>query len=621
MQWFRQLFTRRNIYSDLSQEIQQHLAEKIEDLVADGMPREEAEHAARRAFGNATRVEESGREAWTSPRIESIFSDLKFAVRRLKKSPGFAVTAILTLALGIGANMVVFSVLNGLVLRPLNVPDPGNLFQVVHGRSDWPSQSYRDYLDYRDRDHSFSGLLAYCDLRAALTIRHAAMRSWGYAASGNYFDVLGVQPAIGRFFHSTDEHGPASAPYIVLSYDFWRRQFDSHPNVLGETIELNRHPFTVIGVARPDFRGTNALYWADYWIPLANAAEVTGFDDLPYRDHYPFDVMGRLKPGMTPQAATQNLNAVARQMAREDPKDEGLTALVRLAGPAGDDQDPARKALLGIMLLAFLVLLAACANLASIFAARTADRSRELAIRMAIGSSRWLVTRQLLTEAVVVSSAGGLVGSFFAWLLLAALSQWQPSVDFPTHLPIAPDARVYLAALAASIASGIFFGLLPARQVWGTDVVHVIKGGYIQTESFRRFAVRDLLLMVRIVVCTLLVTASLVAARGMLLSLHVPLAFEPKGLMLAQADLRMARRDRRGGFGWRAVPGRRRLVCVPLGNNGVSACPHGVGNHGVFSLAGVSSGCRDAVASRPRVHLARLWRVTAGGHRQSDFCP
>lgn len=566
MPWFTQLFIRRRIYSDLSGEIQQHIAEKIEALVADGMPREEAESAARREFGNVTQIEESGREVWMWPHFESVLSDVRFAIRKLRKSPGFAATAVLTLALGIGANVVVFSVLNGLILRPLNVPDSGNLFQVVHGKTDWSSQSYRDYLDYRDRAPSFSGLMAYENMRVGLTVHKAAVRSWGYAASGNYFDVLGVQPALGRFFHASDEHGPASAPYIVLSHDFWRTQFDSDPKVLGETIELNRHPLTVIGVARPGFHGTDATFWPDYWIPLLNAAEVTGYDDLPYRDHYSFDIIGRLKPGVTPQQATHSLNAVAARMAREDPKDDGLTALVLHAGPAGEAQEPAKKALLGIMLLAGLVLLAACANLASIFAARAADRSGELAIRLAIGSSRWMVLRQLLIEAVIVSSAGGLVGLFFANLLLGELSQWQPSPDFPTHFLIAPDARAYLLALALSISSGILFGLLPARQVWKTDVIQAIKSGYMQTESFRRFALRDLLLMVQIVVCTLLLTASLVAVRGMLRALEVPLAFHPEGAMLAQADLRMA-----GYSGEQSLPVQKRLLDAAAAIPGVSA--------------------------------------------------
>ncbi len=555
MNWLRRFFTRGEIYGDLAEEIQQHLAEKIEALMAEGMSRAEATSNAKREFGNVTRTEERGREAWMWPKAEGLLTDAKFAVRRLRKSPGFAITAILTLALGIGANVVVFSVLNGLILRPLDVPQPGNLYQVSRARAGMDAQSYPDYVDFRDRDASFSGMLAYRLLNAGLTVGKSAVRSWGYATSGNYFDVLGVQPALGRFFHASDEHGPASAPYIVISDDFWRRQFDSDPRVLGEPVTLNHHSFTVIGVARPGFRGTDFFFWPDYWIPIVNAEQVTGWSDLCCRDHLGIAIFGRLKPGVTPQQATDSLNALALQMAKEDKKDDGLRLRLRQPGPAGDDSDPAKKALLGLMLLASLVLLAACANLASIFAARAADRSGELAIRLAIGSSRWNVVRQLVTEAVIVSAIGGLVGSSLAWLLLRSLSHWQPFGDFPTRFLIVPDTRVYLVALALSIASGLLFGLLPARQVWRTDVVGAIKSGYLHTESFRRFALRDLLLVVQIVVCTLLVTATLVAVRGMTRALHVPLGFQPEGVTLAQADLRMA-----GYTGENALPVQKRLL-------------------------------------------------------------
>jgi predicted permease len=249
---------------------------------------------------------------------------------------------------------------------------------------------------------------------------------------------------------------------------------------------------------------------------------------------------GAAEAGVTTAQATESLNALAQQMAREDKKDDGLTLRLRSPGPAGDANDPTKKALLGIMLLAFLVLVATCANLASIFAARAADRSSELAVRMAIGASRWMVARQLLTEAVIISLVGGVVGSCVAQVLLSALSTSRVTGDFPTHFPITPDVRVYLMAIGLSVASGIFFGLLPSRQVWRTDVVRAIKSGYVPSESFRRFAFRDLLLTIQIVVCTFLVTASLVAVRSMVRAMRTPLGFEPEGVMLAQADLQMA---------------------------------------------------------------------------------
>jgi predicted permease len=568
MNWFRQLITRNRIYSDLSEEIEQHLTEKVDALMASGMSRQQAEQAARREFGNVTRVNEQGREIWMWTGIESILADVSFAIRKLRKSPGFSITAILTLALGIGANVVVFSVINGLILRPLDVPQPKNLFQIVHGKDKarWTTQSYRDYLDYRDRDSSFDGLMAYQIQRVGLSVGKSSTRSWGYAASGNYFDVLGLKPVLGRFFHSTDEHGPASAPFIVLSYDFWDRQFNRSHDVLGQTIQLNQHPFTVIGVAPKSFHGTDDPLWPDYWFPLVNAAQVTGSDELPYRDHYDFYVMGRLKPGVTPRQATDSLNALATQMAKEDKKDDGLNATVIQAGLLGQPDSPVKKALFGIMLLALLVLLAACVNLASIFAARAADRSGELAIRVAIGSSRWHILRQLLIEAVVISIAGGIVGTFFAWLLLRALSHWHPFGDFPTHFLISPDHRVYVVAMALSIVSGLLFGLLPARQIWNTDVLQTIKTGTLQSETFRGFALRDILLVVQIAVCTLLVTTSLVAARGMKRTLQVPLGLHPHNVTVAQTELRMA-----GYSGEQSVPLVKRMIDAASAIPGVTA--------------------------------------------------
>ncbi len=533
MSWLRQFFTRRQIYRDLSEEIQQHLAEKVEALMAGGMSREDAEYAARREFGNVARIEESGHEPWMWPRLESILADIRFAFRKLRHSPGFALTAILTLAIGIGANVVTFSVLNGILLRPLDVPHPENLLQI--GRN----ESYPDYRDYQYRNQSFSEMLAYRLENIGIGIDKSVYPSWGNAASGNYFDVLDLQPALGRFFHASDEHGLDSAPYIVLSYDFWQRRLAASPNAIGKIVLLNQHPFTVIGVAPQNFHGTDYFFWPEYWIPAVNAQQVTGWDDFDWRGHREFTVLGRLKAGVTQQQATQNMGAIARQLAKQYPNDEGLTLIVHKPGLAGDNDDPMKRAVLGMTLLAVLVLLAACANLAAIFAARAADRSNELAIRLAIGSSRWAVARQLLMEAVLVSFIGGIVGTFFARLLLGTLSHWRPG-DIPTHYLIAPDLHVYLVAIALSIASGIVFGILPAWQVRNTDVMQAIKSNYVAAGSFRRFAMRDGLLLIQVVVCTLLVTSALVAVRGMVQRLRAPLGIAPGGVTLAQVDLKVA---------------------------------------------------------------------------------
>jgi predicted permease len=442
--------------------------------------------------------------------------------------------------LAIGANVVAFGVLNALVLKPLDVPKPGGLYNVVHKSPGYDDQSYPDYLDFQNKNSTFSNLAAYRIQSAGLRTENAAYKCWYYRVSGNYFDMLGAQPAQGRFFQASDEHGPNSAPYIVLSNHFWRSHFDSDPLVVGTTVDINKHPFTVIGVAPGAFHGTELFVWPDFWMPIVDSPDNEGTDFLSWRWSHNLRILGKLKPGVTPQQATDNLNSIARELARQNPADEDLTARLVRPGLMGDMfGGPARSFLTGIMLLASLVLLAACANLASLFAARTADRSRELAIRLAIGSSRWHVLRQLLTEAVLISALGGALGTIFSKGLLDALTRWQPFPEFPIHVTVSPDIRVFLVALLLSIGSGLLWGLIPARQIWATDSAQVMKGNAAGAVVFHRFTLRDLLLGVQITLCTLLVTSSFVALRGMQRSLQAPLGFQPQGVILAQTDLHM----------------------------------------------------------------------------------
>jgi predicted permease len=474
--------------------------------------------------------------------MPNLLHDIRFAVRQLRKSPGFAITAVITLALGVGANVVVFSVLNTLVLRPLNVPQPGNLYNIARQQVGSEPQSYPDYRDYRDRNATFSGIAAYNMTMAGIRTGTQVTQNFGFEASGNYFDVLGVRPALGRFFHASDEHGVNSAPYIVLSNRFWRVRFNANPAIVGQQIDVNQHPYTVLGVAPESFNGTEIFMEPDFWAPIVNEAQMEGDNYLEQRGNHQIWLVGRLKPGVSVQQATENLNAIASQLKKQYPSaDDGLQARLVKPGLMGDMlSGPIHAFLFGIMSLALLVLVAACANLGSIFAARAADRSRELAIRLAVGSTRRRILRQLLTESVLVSLLGGVAGTFLAAALLQALSRWQPFATFPIHVPVTPDRLVYAVALLLSLGSGILFGLLPARQIWRTDAAQVMKSGAGTVTTFRGFALRDVLLVVQIALCTLLVTASLVAVRGMQRSLRAPLGVQPQGVVVAHGDLDMA---------------------------------------------------------------------------------
>ncbi len=470
-----------------------------------------------------------------------MFSDVKLALRQLRKSPGFALTAIATLALGIGANAVVFSVMNAVVLRPLRVPHAENVFTVQRGDS--PSQSYPDYLDLRDKNRTFESLVAFQIIGpVGIDTGGSPSTAWPYLASGNYFDALNVQPYLGRFFHAADEKGANSAPYIVLSYAYWHSHFAGDGRIVGRIVDINKHPFTVLGVAPPAFRGTELFFAPSFWIPIVEQPTVIGSDSLQSRGNHSPMLLGRLKPGITPAQATEDLNGIGAWLAKTYPaEDDGVKFSLARPGLMGDALGgPAKAFLFGMMLLAGLILLAACANLGSLFAARAGDRAKEMALRLALGSRRMLILRQLLTEALLVSVAGGVIGLAGGAAILRGLSAWQPIPDIPINVPVNPDLRTYAVALLLALASGFLFGIVPVRQVMRADPWQMIRTGMSGGAETRRLTLRDVLLVTQIAICAVLVMSSLVAVRGLARSLHSNYGFQPQNVLLADSDLHMA---------------------------------------------------------------------------------
>ena len=465
--------------------------------------------------------------------------NIRFAFRQLWRARSFAVTAIVTLALGIGANAVVFSVLNAVVLHPVNVPHAQSLYMVQRGH--YPSQSYEDYLDLRDRNRTFESLIMY-DIMGPVGVDTGGNPStaWPYAASGNYFDGLGIQPYLGRFFHASDEHGMNSAPYVVLSYSYWHGHFEDDRGVIGRTVQLNKHPLTIIGVAPPTFRGTELFFAPAMWIPMVEEPLVRSYASLGRGNHSGM-VVGHLKQGVTPVQAAADLNSVGAWLSKAYPADdEGVNFTLARPGLIGDMLGgPARAFMAGLMLLAGLILLAACANLGSLFAARTADRAKDTALRLALGSRRGTILRQMLTETVVVSLAGGSLGVAGGVMLLHLLNDWHPIPDIPINIPVNPDASTYGVALLLALGSGLLFGMVPVRQVLRTDPWQVIRTGMSGVAGHRRFTVRDVLLAVQIAICAVLVTSSLVAVRGLTRSLHSNFGFVPQNVMLVGTDLNL----------------------------------------------------------------------------------
>jgi predicted permease len=515
--------------------------------------------------------------------MHGMFSDARYALRQLRKSPGFTFTAIVTLALGIGANAVVFSVLNAVVLKPVNVPNAGNLYMVQ--RFQYPSQSYLDYKDLRDHNHAFLDLFSYNIIGpAGIDTGNNPSTAWPYLASGNYFDALGIQPYLGRFYHASDEKGYDSAPYVVLSYDYWSSHFQSDRGVVGRVIQVNKHPMTIIGVAPPAFRGTELFFAPAMWIPLIDQPMVEGSNELQWRGNHSSWVLGRLRPGVTPAQAVGDLNTLAAWLSKTYPlDDDGLKFTLARPGLVGDMLGgPARAFMGGLMLLAGLILLAACANLGSLFAARASDRTKEIALRLALGSRRALVLRQMLTESILVSLAGGAIGLLGGVGILHLLSAWQPIPGVPINVPVNPDARTYAVALLLALASGLLFGLVPVRQVLRADPWQAIRSGISSTSGMKRFSVREILLVAQIAICAVLVTASLVAVRGLARSLHSNFGFDPSNAMVAESDLHMA-----GYTGDRVPQMQRRMLEAVAAIPGVTAV--GYSTHLPLSLGGGDS--------------------------------
>ncbi|MGC1294238.1 MAG: ABC transporter permease, partial [Alloacidobacterium sp.] len=402
--------------------------------------------------------------------------------------------------------------------------------------------SYPNFEDIRDRNTKFSGVSVVRIARMGLDTSGSARPVWGYEVSGSYFEMLGVKPMLGRFFTPAEDKKTNGEPYAVLSYNCWKTQFGSDPGVAGKTVRINKHEFIVLGVAPKGFNGTERFIWPEVWVPIHDEPEIEGYNWIDYRGDYNAWVVARLKAGVTPQQANADLGNIAAQLSRQYPDvAKGLELVLAQPGFLGDMMGgPIHDFLLGVMLLAGLVLLAACANLGGLFAARISDRAKEIGIRIAIGSGRRRILQQLVTESACLSLLGGAISACLAAGLLHALALWRPQTDFPVQLLVEPDAWVYLFAGLLSLATGLLFGIIPARQVWETNPNQVLKASGGETIALRRFSLRDVLLAVQIALCCLLVTASFVALRGLQRTFDLPLGFRPEGVTVAALDTHLA---------------------------------------------------------------------------------
>jgi predicted permease len=482
--------------------------------------------------------------------MDELIRNVRYGLRTLRKNPAFSATAIISLALGIGVNTLVFSAFESLLLRPLPIADPERVMSVETGNG--ISHSFPNYKEFRDNAATFSGLLGYRISPMSLERSGSAERIWGYLATGNYFDMLGVKPALGRFFHQQDDLRAGASPYAVLSYNSWQARFGGDPGIVGKSVRINGLSYSVLGIAPRDFHGTELFYWPEIWVPMMMQAQIER-GNAWLENPYTWDtwILGRLKPGVTVSQAGADLNRIAGALAKRFPDaDLGLSIRFSRPGLMGSAlRGPVRLFVGGLLLLAGLVLLTACANLGGLLLARSADRGREMAVRLSIGAGRGSIVRQLLTEALLLALAGGLAGCAMAVFLCRVLSQWHAPMDFPVQFEVTPDWRVFVFAAAVSTVTGVFFGLGPALQMSRTELSGALKGdaGKTALRGRFRFAFRDLLVGTEIGLCFVLVFGAALSLRALQNALVMPLGFNPHGVTTAAFDLGLAGYNEEGG--------------------------------------------------------------------------
>ena len=505
---------------NIDDELRDHIERQTLDNIESGMPPAEARAAALRKFGNVLRVKEEARAVWVWHWLENLRQDLVHAARLFAKSPGFVVIAILSIALGTGANVAIFSAADALVLRPLAVAHPNDLYTVGNrwrnGVFTGMDASYPDYKDIQERTRSFESLAAYTTQRVGVAVAPDASPETRFATlvSGNFFQVMGVTPGPGRAFNPEEDRVPNRDAVAVISHATWLEDFGGVPNVVGRKLWVSGNEFTIIGVTPEDFTGTEptrirqALYIPlAMWPRMLNSAETRPLEDRSFRY---LTVKGRLRPGVTMRAAQAELDTISADLERayvDSNKNQPLFVETELQYNVGRHPlDAGSVALLSLLSMA--VLGVACANVAGLLASRAPVRAREIALRLAVGAARARLVRQLITESLIIAVLGGAAGLGVGALGIALLQQLQ----FPSEILAMPafrmDRRALLFSIVIAVLSAFLFGLSPALQATRVDLSRALKNSDTSTERRRRLTGRNLLVAVQVALSLVVVTIS-----------------------------------------------------------------------------------------------------------------
>ncbi|HKW96315.1 MAG TPA: ABC transporter permease [Bryobacteraceae bacterium] len=562
MSWTR--FLRRRYWDqERARELQAYLDLETSENIARGMPPEEARYAARRKLGNPTLIREEIYHMNSIAFLETLWQDLRYGARQLRLSPGFALIAIASLALGIGANTAIFQLIDAVRLRTLPVRNPQELANVAVAERHWaqgnftghhPDITFALWEQIRDRQQAFSGIFAWSNGTFNLSPGGEARYARGLWVSADFFRVLGIEPARGRLFTAADDTRGCGSPGAVLSYGFWQREFAADPSIVGRKITLEGHPFEIFGVAQQGFSGIEVGSTFDVAIPICAEPVVRGEDARINRRHaWWLSVIGRLKPGWNVERASAQLRAISHQLlAATVPPNYNADAVKHYfeyrfaASPAGTGLSSLREdyqnPLWMLMAIAGLVLLIACANLANLMLARASVREREISVRLAIGASRLRLIRQLLSESLLLAGIGAAVGVFLAAELSRFLVLFLSTADNPLFVDLAQDWRVLAFTVALAVLTCVLFGLAPALRATHTSPAAALKStSRNATAGPERFGLRRILVASQIALSLTLLIGALLFVRSLRNLITLDAGFRQNGILIAQLDLRPLR--------------------------------------------------------------------------------
>jgi predicted permease len=535
----RMLMRRSKFDSEMDEEMRLHREMKERELVEAGESPEEAHYAAQRKVGNTLLLREESREAWGWNWLEHFLQDVRFGFRTLRKSPGFTAAAVLTLALGIGANTATFSILNTLLLRELPVPHPERVVRFSSG-----SFSYPDYVDFRNQISSFEGLCADYELpvMANLNSSRPPERVMGTLVTGNFFSTLGVKLALGRGFLPEDDQLSDPKAVVILSHNLWRRRLGADSDIVGKTLRLNNASYTVVGVTSPEFRSVFPGLEPDFWVPMALLPQLAPIEQslahpLTNRNEGGIDILGRIKAGTLRSQTLAEVNVINDRIRKADGiKEKVLVSLDNPASLPGDIGKFAFGVTAVLMLVAGLVLLIACVNVMNLLLARATMQRKEFAIRLAIGASRSRLIRQLVTGNLLLSLPGAALGFLFSVYALAVISRLQLPLPIPLALNFRSDIRVLLLTAALAVVTTLFVGWAPAFQATRPDVAAFLRDGDSSSGSQRGRRLRDGLVVSQVAASVVALVAASLFLHSLKNAYSVDLGFDPKNLLVLRLD-------------------------------------------------------------------------------------